>query len=119
MKFMKDMNGVNCGQKLKKLAKIYFYVFFALMLILAVIGVLGFFASAASGNAGTAFGILLLIALYIGLLCLIGFMAYLNMYANGNMVEIQEKQYTLLQDLYQKLYDDGTLTQNTDDKLEF
>lgn len=118
MNFMKNMNGISCGQRLKKLAKILFYVWVILAIVLIVIGIFTT-VNMLSVNSGAAFGVLFVFIIYSILLLFLSYITYLNLFATGNQVEIQEKQYELLKDLCDKLYDDGVLNKNENNKLEF
>lgn len=115
---LKNITGNDCGSKLKKFAKITFYIIMILAILIAVVGLIVGFGAIAGGATGSGLLLLLVFTLYTIMILFFGYVAFLKTYAYGNMVAVQEKQYELLQDLYKKLYDDGTLDNHTD-KLEF
>lgn len=115
---LKNITGNECGEKLKKFGRITFYILIVLAVIIGVLGLIGGMGIVAGGETGTGMLILLIFAIYTVTILFFGYVAFLKTYAYGNMVALQEKQYALLQDLYKKLYDDGTLD-NQADPLEF
>lgn len=115
---LKNITGNDCGDKLKKFGRITYYIMIVLAVIIGVFGLIGGMGIAAGGETGTGLLVLLIFAVYTVMILFFGYIAFLKTYAYGNMVAVQEKQYALLQDLYKKLYDDGTLDNQTD-KLEF
>ena len=115
---LKNITGNDCGEKLKKFGRITFYIFLVLAVLVALFGIFGGMGIIADGDTGTGMMVLLIAAVYIVMILFFAYIAFLKTYAYGNMVQVQEKQYALLQDLYKKLYDDGTLNNQTD-KLEF
>ena len=115
---LKNITGNDCGEKLKKFGRITFYIFLVLAVLVALFGIFGGMGIIADGDTGTGMMVLFIAAVYIVMILFFAYIAFLKTYAYGNMVQVQEKQYALLQDLYKKLYDDGTLNNQTD-KLEF
>lgn len=115
---LKNISGNDCGEKLKKFARITFYIFLVLAILIGIVALLSGMGMLAGGDSGPGMILLLIATVYIVAILFFAYMAFLKTYAYGNMVQLQEKQYTLLQDLYKKLYDDGTLDNKTD-KLEF
>ena len=105
-------------KNLKSLVELLFTFSQLLAVLVALFGIFGGMGIIADGDTGTGMMVLFIAAVYIVMILFFAYIAFLKTYAYGNMVQVQEKQYALLQDLYKKLYDDGTLNNQTD-KLEF